>query len=339
MSVFLFGLFFIYDLVFRAAAINNFPDGKIIKIEEGLSLTRIADFLAKEEAIKSPLAFKLTVRLLEGEKNIKAGDYLFNRPYSVYELARKMMAGDYGIEYAKILIKEGDTLESIGATFEEEGIFKKEELFVVSGCCAGRWKLEVRNWKLENDSQLQLPTSNFQFPFLEGFFFPDTYFFPKNIAPQEAVKTILQNFDKKTAEFFSDAENRSNKDFYDILIMASILEKEAYLTKDKKIIAGILWKRLEEKMPLQVDSTLQYITGKNTFELTKYDLKTDSPYNTYKYAGLPPTPISNPGLESIKAAIFFEPNFYWYYLSDKKGKLYYSETFQEHKLKKAEYLN
>ena len=120
--------------------------------------------------------------------------------------------------------------------------------------------------------------------------------------------------------------------------MASILEKEAYLTEDKKIIADILWRRLKEEMPLQVDAALQYITDRNTFELTKDDLKIDSPYNTYRYKGLPPTPISNPGLDSIKAAIFVEPNSYWYYLSDKNGKLYYSETFKEHKLKKAEYL-
>ena len=171
---------------------------------------------------------------------------------------------------------------------------------------------------------------------LEGFLFPDTYFFPKNISAEEAVKIILQNFNKKTDSVFR--KTAADKEVYDILIMASILEKEARTAEDKKIIADILWRRLKEGRPLQVDASLQYITGRNTFELTKKDLKMDSPYNTYRYKNLPPAPISNPGIDSIEAAFEPEANPFWYYLSDKDGIIHYSKTFEEHKSKKEKYL-
>ncbi len=120
--------------------------------------------------------------------------------------------------------------------------------------------------------------------------------------------------------------------------MASILEDEANTLEDKRIIAGILWKRLKLKMPLQVDSTLRYTTGKSSGELTKADLSANNPYNTYVNKGLPPTPISNPGLDSIRAAITPTNTSYLYFLSDKNGNMHYAETFEEHKQNRINYL-
>lgn len=334
-AVFLFGVFWIFDLAFFPVAKEKFPSHQIIKISDGLSLTETAKLLKDEGAIKSAFIFNLIVKISGDEKNIKAGGYLFDKPYSAFKIAEKIISGDYGIEYGKVLIKEGATLEEIGATFEKEGFFKKEELYELAGCCSGKIL------STPGVGFFQLPISNIQPPFLEGFFFPDTYFFPKDISAKEATELILKNFDKKIAKFqkIFETEFREKRNFYDILIMASILEKEARLFEDRKIIADILWRRLAEKIPLQVDATLQYITGRNTFELTKKDLKIDFPYNTYRYAGLPPTPISNPGLDSIEAALYPAANSYWYYLSDKDGKIYYSESYREHKNKKLKYLS
>ena len=120
--------------------------------------------------------------------------------------------------------------------------------------------------------------------------------------------------------------------------MASIIEKEARTMETRQIIAGILWKRLELGMPLQVDVSFKYINGKTTKNLTLADLKIDSPYNSYLYKGLPPTPISNPGLDAIKAAISPTKTDYLYFLSDRKGLMHYAKTYQQHLQNKELYL-
>ncbi len=171
----------------------------------------------------------------------------------------------------------------------------------------------------------------------EGYLFPDTYFFLINDTPEKVVAKMNENLKNKTADL-EDAIAKSKRSFHQILTMASLIEKEAANPEDRRIISGVLWKRFDQKMPLQVDAAFVYALGKNTYELTTADLKIDSPYNTYIHRGLPPTPIDNPGLDAIQAAIFPEKTPYWYYLSDKSGNIYYSKTFAEHVQKKNQYL-
>ena len=120
--------------------------------------------------------------------------------------------------------------------------------------------------------------------------------------------------------------------------MASLLEEEARQTPTRRTVAGILWKRLDLGMPLQVDATLRYLLGKSSHELTREDLEYDSPYNTYKDAGLPPGPISNPGLDAILAALRPVETAYLYFLTDSEGNIHYARTFEEHVANKAMYL-
>lgn len=128
-----------------------------------------------------------------------------------------------------------------------------------------------------------------------------------------------------------------NRKISDVIIMASILEGEA-LPKDRQVVAGILWKRLSIGMPLQVDATFRYINGKGTYDLTADDLKIDSPYNTYIHKGLPPGPISNPGIDAISASLNPIPTKYLYYLTEKDGTIHYAKTFTEHIANKNKYL-
>lgn len=340
--IFLFTAFLLFDLALVPPPSFKFPSNEIVKIPEGLNLKQIENYLKEKNIIRSQFVFDLIVRVMKGETALKAGDYMFDKPYSVFEIAKRVIAGDYGIQQKKIVITEGMNLNDIGELFEKEGFFNKNSFFEFSGCCGG--KIPPAQEIFENsytssdeykNSVLGKIRQNLPQQFiLEGLFFPDTYFFPENIEPREAVKIILKNFNKKIEENFSIPE----KKIYDVLIMASILEKEANTTEDKKIIADILWRRLDKKMPLQVDAALDYAINKNTFELTKSDLKIDSPYNTYKYAGFPKTPIANPGLESIKSAVKPISNNYWYYLSDKDGEMHYSETYKEHKENIEKYL-
>lgn len=164
---------------------------------------------------------------------------------------------------------------------------------------------------------------------LEGYLFPDTYYVPKNISPKSLLQVMKDTFDKKTTPEMHEKE---------IVIMASLLEKEAATEEDRKLISGLLWKRLESGMLLQVDAIFPYIIGKNSFQLTLDDLKIDSPYNTYLYKGLPVGPIANPGLVSLDAALNPTESDYWYYLSDKESNIHYSVTYDEHLVKKERYL-
>ncbi len=178
---------------------------------------------------------------------------------------------------------------------------------------------------------------------LEGYIFPDTYYINKqNITNsgqlEYLIKIFLENFKKKLTSEMREEINRQEKTIFKIIIMASMIEKEVKIPEDKKIVSGILWKRLENNIPLQVDATISYITGKKGINISIDDTKIDSPYNTYKYRGLPLGPISNPGLESIIAAIYPETSAFWYYLSTPDGTTIFSKTLEEHNIAKQKYL-
>lgn len=175
-------------------------------------------------------------------------------------------------------------------------------------------------------------------PSLEGYLFPDTYEISPEDEIEEIVEKMLDNFDKKLTSELREEISSQGKTVHEIVIMASLLEKEVRTFEDKKIVAGVLWKRLEWDIPLQVDATIVYITGRKTTKILKEELQIDSPYNTYKYKGLPLGPISNPGLESILAAIYPQESQYFYYLSTPEGETIFSRTLKEHNEAKVKYL-
>jgi UPF0755 protein len=186
--------------------------------------------------------------------------------------------------------------------------------------------------EIEERLGIKLPAEN-----LEGYLFPDTYYFPIDISGEEVAKIMRENFEKKISPYKEEIE-KSGKTLQEIIIMASLIEKEVKTKEEKEIVSGILWKRLKAGIPLQVDATITYITGKKTTKISLEDLQIDSPYNTYKYKGLPPSPICNPGLESILAALYPKESEYWYYLSTPDGKTLFFKTLEEHNLAKAKYL-
>ncbi len=187
--------------------------------------------------------------------------------------------------------------------------------------------------QIEERLNLKLPGEN-----LEGFLFPDTYQFPIGVSGEEVVSKMRDNFDKKLTADLSEEIKNQKKTIFEIITMASLIEKEVKTKEDKEVVSGILWKRLKNNIPLQVDATIFYITGKKTTEISIEETKIDSLYNTYRYKGLPLGPICNPGLESIKAAIYPKNSDYWYYLSTPDGKTIFSKTLEEHNIAKAKYL-
>jgi len=173
---------------------------------------------------------------------------------------------------------------------------------------------------------------------LEGFLFPDTYQFPPKVTGEEVVKKMRDNFEKKLTQDLREEIEKQRKTVREIVIMASLIEKEVKTKEDKRLVSGILWKRFKNNIPLQVDATINYITGKKTIKVSIEETKIDSSYNTYKYLGLPLGPICNPGVESIRAAVNPEDNDYWYYLSIPEGETIFSKTLEEHNIAKAKYL-
>ncbi len=250
------------------------------------------------------------------EQGLIRYDFLF-RVYVLFkEVGRDLKAGEYELSRAMAIPEIVNKLAS--------GDRIKKMITIIEG-----WTVkDIANY-------LEVEELD---PSLEGYLFPDTYEISPEDGIEEIVEKMLDNFDKKLISELREEISSQGKTVHEIVIMASLLEKEVRTFEDKKIVAGILWKRLKSNMLLQVDATIVYITGKKTTKILKEELRIDSPYNTYKYKGLPLGPISNPGLESILAAIYPQENQYFYYLSTPEGETIFSRTLKEHNTAKAKYL-
>lgn len=285
----------------------SFPVHNLATIKTGSSVTETANNLAAAGVIKWPLVFRLVLALSRGESLVVAGDYYFEQPINVWRVAGRVARGEYDLAAVKVTFPEGTSAKEMG---------------------------EILNAALPN---FDLPAFVAAALPLEGQLFPDTYFFQPTIKVAEIIKRLQTNFQDKIQPLES-AIKKSERALDQIIIMASLIEKEARTDEARRTIAGILWKRLDEGMPLQVDAVFPYIIDKNTFELSRQDLATSSPYNTYRFRGLPAGPITNPGLEAIAATLDPIPTDYWYYLSDRDSRLHYAVDFDNHLANKAKYL-
>ena len=173
---------------------------------------------------------------------------------------------------------------------------------------------------------------------LEGYLFPDTYRIGQETNSREIITKMLENFDNKLSDKRRTDIKSQGKTIFEIIIMASLIEKEVSEAKDRPIVAGIFYNRLDLDQALESCATIQYILGTNKKRFSYEETRTESPYNTYTNVGLPPGPICNPGLPAIKAAIYSQDSEYLYFLSDNKGKTHYAKTATEHEVNIAKYL-
>jgi len=257
--------------------------------------------------VRSARTFREVARLLGDDRRIPAGVYYFPTPQNLIEIAIRVTTGDFETTPIRVTVPEGATVEQISRI-----LLQKLPTF---------------------DRRAFLSAAEGK----EGYLFPDTYFF----MPGDSTGTILSVFNNNFNSHLLKAQKQIaafKKPLPEVLTMASLLEKEASDTRSRRIIAGILWHRIQIGMPLQVDAVFPYIIGKNSFQLTLDDLKTDSPYNTYTNKGLPPSPISNPSLDSITAAVTPIKTDYLFYLSDKQGNFHFAATYQQFLVYKHRYL-
>lgn len=318
--IFIF-VFFLFLTVFwwQIRTPLNIDGEKIIfKVEKGDSAKTVSINLKKSELIKSSFNFRFYVFLSLNQYDLKPGEYELSSKMSIREIANKLVLG--GVNEVLIIIPEGFNLKQIEERFVSAKLAKPDE---------------IANYKFSENIPsvlLDKPKS----ASLEGYLFPDTYRFFKDAALSDVLSKMIANLDAKLTPDLRAAMVSSGHSVYEILTMASLIEKEVKSDADREIVSGILWKRLKAGVPLQVDATLVYITGRK--EIFDADKKINSPYNTYYYRGLPKGPIANSGFLAIRAAIFPKTNPYWYYLSDKDGKTIFSKTLEEHNRNKVIYL-
>jgi UPF0755 protein len=302
LGIIIFGLFIIFYL--------SLPPQKEIDrysfvVEEGQAIRTISDNLKNQNLIKSKTLFNILNRLTNDK--IIAGDYLFEEKENVFTIVRRLSQGDYKYPVYTITFPEGMTVRDI----------------------AERISFYIPNFDAEQFIFLATPN--------EGFLFPDTYRIPESIKPEQLVVMMENNFYRQITKIDSLIKN-SKYTLKQIIIMASIIEKEA--TADtRQEVGNILWKRFEEDFPLQVDAPFVYTVGRGSFDITRDDLASEDPYNTYRFVGLIPTPIANPGIESIKAAANPVPTENFYFLTGRDGEMYFAKDFEGHKLNRRNHLD
>ncbi len=312
-------------------------------VEKGEGAKEISVNLKKQELIKYSSLFRVYALVQGKAGKLQAGEYELSSAMNIPEIVEKLASGE-AIK-ATITVIEGWNLRDIGNYFEKKGMFTAEELFELVGFPLIDYS-KVTGLPPPKDfsGELNFLKDKPKNIGLEGYLFPDTYHINGQRTEnneqklENIVRKMLTNFGEKlTPDLIKEITNQ-NKSIFEIVTMASLIEKEVRIIEDMKIVSGILWKRLDVGMPLQSCATIVYITGKKTTSVSIAETEIDSPYNTYKYKGLPKGPISNPGFNSLEAAIFPEASDYWYYLSTPEGETIFSKTLKEHDIAKAKYL-
>ena len=276
---------------------------KVINIPYGYNSTQVRLLLEKEGIIRPfNIVFQTITKFMNIEGKLQSGEYLFNSSQNLAQIIEHLVKGKV-ITY-RITIPEGYQVRQIARLLDEKEIVDSDDFVNIV--------MEKNNYN-------------------EGYLFPDTYEFPKNFGSTNVLRLMKENFEQIVYKHINlNQEFPENLNFNQVIIMASIIEKEAQGKEDKPKIASVFYNRLKEGMRLQSCATVQYLLEKPQENLTQKDLDIDSPFNTYLYTGLPPEPICNPGLDSILAAAYPVEEEYFYFVLGKEGKHIFTKTYQEH---------
>lgn len=291
---------------------ENFPTGEAIVVEQGTGVRAITELLASEGVVRSPTLLYYVLTFNHDPSAVKASTYVFSEPLDVYTVAKRLTEGDFDTDLIRFTHFEGERIELLAE--------RAAEVFP----------------SFDKDSFLALASGH------EGLLFPDTYFLPLDFTEEQLFELMLETLEERLEPFQSAiAAHPLNQD--EIITLASIVEREANTPESMGYVAGIFLNRLEIGMALQADATIEYVLEDPLHQLAPGELaenlrEVDSPYNTYLYPGLPPTPIGNPGMTAITAVIKPTPSEYLYYLTDDTGVFHYSETYDQHVMNVNRYL-
>jgi UPF0755 protein len=308
---------------------NKEIDAKLFTIEKGQTVKEIALNLKEEKLIKSSNIFIVYAAITGKYSKMQAGEYLLSSQMSISRIINIFTHGETAKESLTII--EGWDLRDIAKYLKDKNIAEEEDFYAIAGNPTGENEtVNVEDYSFLSDKPADIS--------LEGYLFPDTYYIDKSDDLDSIVNKMLINFDDKITSDLKNEIKNQNKTLFEIITMASIIEKEVKTMEDKKIVSGILWKRMVSGMRLQVDATVLYAQNKEGLKVYTKDTQIDSPYNTYKEDGLPLGPISNPGIDSIIAAVYPTKTAYYYYLSAPDGKTIWAKTLEEHNNNKIKYL-
>ncbi len=298
-----------------------------VEIKERMTINEVSKLLYEKDLIKSKFAYQAYGWFDQAAQKSKPGSYPLKSGMSYRQMARMIALGP-AREEVQIKIIEGWSNESMGIELSKYNVSATDWLNEVGSNKNG--KAMAENWRRNFFFLKVLPEK----ASLEGYLFPDTYRVWKDQLPPGLIAKQLFEFEKRATRIATEAQ-KQGRTLHEIVILASIIEKEVSDPKDRQMVAGIFMNRLKQSMRLQSDATVSYVTGSGRVRSTIEDTETDSPYNTYKYAGLPPGPICNPGDSALEAALNPGISDYLYFLTDEEGKTYYAKTLEEHKKNRA----
>lgn len=287
-------------------------------VPSGMSFYELSLMLEKRGVVKSAYILRIYASKSGVDRTLQPGRYVFASPSDYKSVVETIKKGP-AVELVKVTVPEGYSNKQIADLMSRSfGIDSDEFLTHVNT------RKDV--YESKYPFLRAVPGNS-----LEGFLFPDTYFFKKNATVEEITNAMLANFVKKSLEIgLLKSADEENQELYEVVIMASIVEKEAKLKEERPLIASVFYNRLRKGMKLQSCATVEYLFEFKKPNLTLEDLKVDSPYNTYIHSGLPPTPICNPGSDSLKAALNPADTDYLYFvLADESGRHYFAETYSE----------
>lgn len=314
-----------------------------VAIDPGIPLASISADLERRGIVRNALAFTILLRIQERADQVKAGTFVLSPAMTPRRIADILTAQAPSERDVQVTIPEGFIAFEIAQRFASQGVVADAGTLF-----QGRVRVAPYDFLPMCAAAAGSATCDVRFADLEGYLFPDTYRFRKDASADAIAAKFLENFNAKFSSELRREAAAAGRTVADIVILASLVEEEASSDADRGKIAGILAKRLEIGMALQVDATVLYAREQESETASKQasesrvvtieDLEIDSPYNTYKYAGLPPGPIANPGLKSLLAALRPEPSPYLYYLHTPDGETIFSRTLEEHNQAKARYL-
>ncbi len=316
-------------VIYLFSPVNATDEKVYIKVESGATLNEIADALKENDLIRNTTIFKVYVHLRGAQNELKAGRYSFNTDMGTKELTDLLIEGQAG-DTMLITVREGLTVEQIAAYLEEEGLFSAQDFL----------DEEKNNFAYYKSQYAFLDTvpDDREYP-LEGYLFGDTYEIYTDASPQDVIIKMLDGFDAIFKQEYYARCDELGMTVDEVVTMASIVEREGINDDELPTIAGLYYNRLRDGWLLQSCATLQYIYKDYQFTFSESQMEIDSPYNTYKYAGLPAGPISNFRVTALEAALYPEDNDYYYMCSknDGTGANAFAETLAEHNANISKY--
>lgn len=284
-----------------------------IRISKGMTTAEIADELADKGIIASSFKFRVLSRLHGYDDKMKSGIYFFEQGMADDDVFKKIMKGEKYL--VTVTIPEGFGVRDIAERLYDLELVEKEEFLQAA-------EIFAPYDYMENKKGVIYAT--------EGFLFPDTYSVENDATVEEILDLMVGEFNRRLSKDIREQAKAKGLSIYELVTLASLVEREVKFDEDRAIVAQILLKRLKMEIPLQTDATLQYLMDAPKEDVSIEDTKIDSPYNTYQNVGLPPGPIASPGMESIEAVLNPADTDYLYFVADRKGHNHYANTYEEH---------